>query len=464
MRWFDSLVGSLVEAWSEVKAQKTRVILSLVGVVVAVTAMTTVIALGDILVQSQREVDEVYSGRTATLTLTAWNSDSSDPWAMGILGGYSPAEVAFGPEYGGDATDPTENNEAQLGLLFEEKVPQSELSTAMVTVAERYQIPYWSRVFWGELSLPFMSELYSNGTFQGRPIIEPQWGLQAPTVQAVDPSYAILYRIVPTQGRWLDVQDWQQRVTPVVINDSLWKMLGEPPIEGVPVTFALSEDPLQEARVVGVVPDRGTWDGPQMYMTFDSYMFVHPATSGPVNPEMRVWVAPDQLEQGRQDLPRALEAYLGEGWTTDIYGGESMEGQLAEITTLQYAVIGIGALVIFLGALGLLNVAVVTVKQRVREIGIRRALGASSGRIFFSVFMESVVATFVAGVVGVIAAIVIVYFLPLDQMGFMVQDHPAFPAGAAVIGALVSTSVGALSGLIPAVTATRIRPIEAIRA
>ena len=141
-----------------------------------------------------------------------------------------------------------------------------------------------------------------------------------------------------------------------------------------------------------------------------------------------------------------------------------MEGQLAEITTLQYAVIGIGALVIFLGALGLLNVAVVTVKQRVREIGIRRALGASSGRIFFSVFMESVVATFVAGVVGVIAAIVIVYFLPLDQMGFMVQDHPAFPAGAAVIGVLVATSVGALSGLIPAVTATRIRPIEAIRA
>ena len=198
MRWFDSLVGSLVEAWSEVKAQKTRVILSLVGVVVAVTAMTTVIALGDILVQSQREVDEVYSGRTATLTLTAWNSDSSDPWAVGILGGYAPAEVALGPEYGGDATDPTENNEAQLGLLFEEKVPQSELSAAMVTVAERYQIPYWSRVFWGELSLPFMSELYSNGTFQGRPIIEPQWGLQAPTVQAVDPSYAILYRIVPT--------------------------------------------------------------------------------------------------------------------------------------------------------------------------------------------------------------------------------------------------------------------------
>ena len=123
----------------------------------------------------------------------------------------------------------------------------------------------------------------------------------------------------------------------------------------------------------------------------------------------------------------------------------------------------VGGIVILLGALGLLNVAIVTVRQRIREIGIRRAMGASAKRVFFAVFMESVVATFVAGVIGVGLAIVIVRFLPLESLDIVLQGKPAFPVNAAISGVAISTAIGALCGIIPALAAVRVKPIDAIR-
>ncbi|MFC2557220.1 MAG: ABC transporter permease, partial [Pauljensenia sp.] len=70
------LLGALIEAWGEVKVQKARVVLSLVGVVAAVAAMTVVIALGDLVLQSSRELAELYEGRSVTLRLSPDNPAS----------------------------------------------------------------------------------------------------------------------------------------------------------------------------------------------------------------------------------------------------------------------------------------------------------------------------------------------------------------------------------------------------
>ena len=120
---------------------------------------------------------------------------------------------------------------------------------------------------------------------------------------------------------------------------------------------------------------------------------------------------------------------------------------------------------LLLGALGLVNIALVTLKQRIREIGIRRSFGATAGRVFFSVMMESVVATVAAGVVGVIAAVLIVKNPVVE--GFIgqgqVTDFPPFPVEAAVLGLVSATIVGALAGLLPALVAVRVKVIDAIR-
>jgi putative ABC transport system permease protein len=126
---------------------------------------------------------------------------------------------------------------------------------------------------------------------------------------------------------------------------------------------------------------------------------------------------------------------------------------------------GIAVLVLLLGALGLVNIALVTVRQRVREIGIRRSFGATAGRVFFAVMMESVVATIAAGALGVVAAILLVqspWTRDLVGQG-MITDFPPFPVDAAILGLVAASAVGALAGLLPAIVAVRVKVIDAIR-
>ena len=102
----------------------------------------------------------------------------------------------------------------------------------------------------------------------------------------------------------------------------------------------------------------------------------------------------------------------------------------------------------------------------VRELGIRRAFGASRSRIFVAVMLESVVGTVVAGTIG-IGLCIFAYRLPIVQetltQGIGGVVLPGFPMGAAVTGLLVSAAVGALAGSIPATIAVRSKVIEAIR-
>ena len=73
------LLGTLAEAWDEVRVHKSRVLLSLVGVFLAVFAMTTVTALGLMVAQVQQEVGERMGGRAATVSISAWDPTTGMP-------------------------------------------------------------------------------------------------------------------------------------------------------------------------------------------------------------------------------------------------------------------------------------------------------------------------------------------------------------------------------------------------
>ncbi len=453
MRALHQLFGALVEAWSEVKVQRARVVLSLVGVVAAVAAMSTVIALGDLVVQSSKEMTEAMDGRATTLHITASKSGSD--------AGDSPAAPAPAPS--SSDTDPAaEDGQSPTAV-------PDPVGDAMATVADRLSIPYWARVENGGVTLDEIWQSRQTGEFRGHPVVEPELGWQDPLVRAVDPEYGIMCRIKPLRGRWVDDADADQRLTPVVINAAMWDALGRAPIDERPIVLHSSDSDAQ-FRVVGVVSAKTPYEPPVMYAAYSAWANVR-ASASPgrsdepdrSSVEMLVWVGPDQVDEARQIVPRALASVLGPGWEGTASGGDrdGMDsGALGQIRTV---IMVIGGIVVFLGALGLLNVAIVTVRQRVREIGIRRALGASAGRVFFAVFMESVVATFLAGVLGVAVAILVVRFLPLESMGIILQDKPAFPLGAACDGLAISTGIGALCGIIPAFAAVRVKPIDAIR-
>lgn len=96
---------------------------------------------------------------------------------------------------------------------------------------------------------------------------------------------------------------------------------------------------------------------------------------------------------------------------------------------------------------------------------MRRALGASSARVFAAVVLESVCATAVAGLIGVAAAVALVVNLPLETVlrDADISDVPAFSFSAALETFLAAVAVGALAGLIPATIAVRSKVIDAIR-
>lgn len=463
MHVLNQIIGALVEAWGEVKVQKARVILSLVGVVAAVAAMSTVIALGSLISQSLDEMQEASQGRSITLHLNL-SKKVDEGSGAGSTDGRGGFAVEGGPmiSYNTFAEEPKDEQPAGRGEDVTGK-PLDPFGDAMTTVADRFKIPYWSRVEQGGVSIREFTEANNTGFYRDKPIIQPLWGFTDPSIKAVDPDYQVLFRLTTIQGRWLQASDVDQRVAPVVINSTMWDQFGQPDLHD-PMVISTNDETDRMFRVVGVIKAKSSWEGPEMYTLYDSwrYMNVGKATADP-NVTMMVWVGEDQAKEARRILPSALASVMGPGWEANVNGGEGFDMGQGSLQMVNNVIMGIGAIVIFLGALGLLNVAIVTVRQRIREIGIRRAMGASAKRVFFAVFMESVVATFVAGVIGVGIAVVVLRLLPLEAMDIYLQDRPPFPFGAALAGVGISTSIGALCGIIPALAAVRVKPIDAIR-
>lgn len=441
MNAISQILGALIEAWGEVKVQKARVVLSLVGVVAAVAAMTVVIALGDLILQSSREMAELYEGRSVTLRLAPENSAAS----QGMPAGAGPAQAS------GAGGAPASSS----ALRPDEADPVGE---AMATLANRHDIRYWSRLSTSGGEITEVRQARSSGQFRGYPVVRTDDMFNDVTIQAVDPAYQVIFRTRVLAGRWVAPSDAEQRLTPVVISEVLWNQLGRAPIDQVPIVLHTTDG--TAVRVVGVTKSSSRFDMPTMYVHYDAARATLPQMGAP---SMIAWVGPDDADQARSVLPRALASILGDGWSVTVTGGEHEDIGEEQLDTISRVIMIIGGIIVFLGALGLLNVAIVTVRQRVREIGIRRAVGASATRVFFAVFMESVVATFAAGVIGVGIAVVVVRFLPLQTMGIALSETPAFPAGAAIAGVAISSSIGALCGIIPAVAAVRIKPIDAIR-
>ncbi len=403
MRVLTGLLGAIVEAWSELRVHRTRVLLSLIGVAVAVAAITGVVAVGGVLEQAQTESAERYGGRPALLTVSV--------------------------------TDPNGSGSPDAGTM----------DAALTRLASRYGIHYHSRMLQDQLSLT-----------TPRGVVQSQ-------LLAVEPDYPTMHRLRATMGRMPDAGDETHLAPSIVIDDNTWKLLGSPPIASHPTVDLAGDQPVT-AVVVGV--QRSDCD--QCYavtMLYDQYLKLGAPSLGGGPHSWEAWVPPKNAGALSQRFTADLSAEFGGGWNVQVNRSDyqSVSGQ-DPLLPLKIGVGAIGGLVLLLGALGLLNISLVTVRYRIREIGIRRSFGATAGRVFFSVMMESVVATVAAGFIGVTLAIIALKN-PLTEslVAHTVQDVPPFPVSAAVLGLAVSTAVGALAGLLPALVAVRVKPIDAIR-
>ncbi|OGL57650.1 hypothetical protein A2410_02320, partial [Candidatus Shapirobacteria bacterium RIFOXYC1_FULL_38_24] len=119
---------------------------------------------------------------------------------------------------------------------------------------------------------------------------------------------------------------------------------------------------------------------------------------------------------------------------------------------------GVAAISLLVGGIGIMNIMLVTVTERTREIGLRKALGAKKKTIVTQFLTESVILTFVGGIIGIILGIVISYlYAKINSSSFVITLNPI------ILAFVVSVAIGIIFGWYPAKRAANLQPIEALR-
>ena len=159
----------------------------------------------------------------------------------------------------------------------------------------------------------------------------------------------------------------------------------------------------------------------------------------------------------------AVTAYLKTVFSTSsqysVYNQTEMLSTLSETTaTLTLMLGGIAAISLLVGGIGIMNIMLVSVSERTREIGIRKAIGAARGNILMQFLIEALVVSLMGGLLGLGIATAACYFLgPVLSMTLTISPM----VSAVAIG--FSVFIGVVFGLYPANKASKLRPIDALR-
>jgi putative ABC transport system permease protein len=187
------------------------------------------------------------------------------------------------------------------------------------------------------------------------------------------------------------------------------------------------------------------WDSARTYLAFSGH---------PTVVYLRSREA--QLDAVSAVLPATLDPALP-GLISVTSPSEALAAKRATQSTFAGLFLGLASVALVVGGLGVANTMIVSVLERRREIGLRRALGASRRDIRYQFLAEAIVIALFGGAGGVVLGV-------LGTIGYALLRHwpIVLPAGAATAGILSAIVVGALAGLYPAARASRISPTTAL--
>ncbi len=147
--------------------------------------------------------------------------------------------------------------------------------------------------------------------------------------------------------------------------------------------------------------------------------------------------------------------------------GENLNKMFSFMNGLQLLAIVVGALTLFSGVIAIASILLITVSERTKEFGIRRALGAIPGQIRSQILLESIVLTLIAGLSGIVGATFLLFLINTFVVAGKENEFPFINASVDVttlgISLLIMITMAMLAGLIPAQRAISIKPIDALR-
>jgi len=291
-------------------------------------------------------------------------------------------------------------------------------------------------------------------------------------VMGVPPNYNQIRYLPLSQGRWLNDDDLAQRHNVIVLGDEARRLLfmGQPPVGA---TILLNGNSFQ---VIGTLQRIGHGDNNsinmRMFVPFTSMQALFPLQNVGEQKDAISFINYQPRIRGQHELAKLqVHKIIARNhhfdWQNkdafdewDTIKNSEMVGKIFDAMDMFLGSVGLVTLA--LGAIGIINIMLVAVSERTKEIGLRKALGATNRSVLLQFFFEGAFLTLFSGGMGVAAAAALMAALGTlpSPPGF---DTPKLvPSSAALaIGALAIA--GIVAGLYPARRAALLQPVEALR-
>lgn len=220
-------------------------------------------------------------------------------------------------------------------------------------------------------------------------------------------------------------------------------------------------------RVVGVAEERGQRFGNSMdnraYMPLTTYFkYYGQASFTSLNYCFSI-LDQDQFEEGMQEVINELRIIRGdkpgEEDSFETWTNASLIDSFNQMTAaIKIAAAIIASIALLASGIGIMNIMLVTVSERTREIGVRKSLGAKRKDVLLQFMFEALILTEIGGVIGIIVGII-----GGNVVAFIAKMSVVFPWDWAIIGLVVCSAIALIFGSYPAYKAASLDPIEALR-
>ena len=283
-------------------------------------------------------------------------------------------------------------------------------------------------------------------------------------LQGVSSSYANVTNVSLQQGRFFTEVDDEHRRDVMVVGVNVVESLfpNQASIAGAQVE--LLGRPFE---IVGVLEKRKSSffgeneEDNAIFIPYETGRKLSPVSKDlNLNIKARTGMLREGLDQVEQILRRQRGVKYNEQNNFSLTTADKIIEQFDGITAgVGLFAIGISAVGLLVGGIGVMNIMLVSVTERTREIGVRKAIGARKRDIVRQFLFEAMTLTFLGGILGVILAVVVSYVI----MFFLPQLPASIPLWAVASGMTVSILVGLVFGVWPAKKAANLDPIECLR-